>query len=107
MTAEPRSGLAGLPLVDPQVTADWTATRVPATNPVPLPSDPQGLDVAIAGAGRMWTLPEWLAETCGTSLVVVSRGRVVHEWYAEGLGPQTLFLGASMTKSVLTHLVGQ
>ena len=32
---------------------------------------------------------------------------VVHEWYAEGLDAGTLFLGASMTKSVLAHLVGR
>jgi CubicO group peptidase (beta-lactamase class C family) len=32
---------------------------------------------------------------------------VVREWYADGLGPDTLFLGASMTKSVLAHLVGR
>ena len=54
----------------------------------------------------MWSLPEWNAETHGTSLVVVVGGEVVHEWYADGLGPRTLFLGASMTKSVLTMLVG-
>ena len=74
---------------------------------MPLPGEHRDLDVAIAGAGRMWTLPEWSAETHGTSLVVVVGGRVVHEWYADGLGPQTLFLGASTTKSVLTLLVGQ
>ena len=34
-------------------------------------------------------------------------GTVVHEWYADSLGPDTLFLGASMTKSVLAHLVGR
>jgi CubicO group peptidase (beta-lactamase class C family) len=33
-------------------------------------------------------------------------GQVVHEWYAEGIGAETLLLGASMTKSVLAHLVG-
>ena len=35
------------------------------------------------------------------------RGTVVHEWYADGLGADTLFLGGSMTKSVLAHLVGR
>src|SRR4051812_17679816 len=106
MALEPQSRLAALRLVDPQNASDWTSTRVAATNPVPLLSDLVGLDVAIAGAGRMWTMAEWLAETHGTSLVVVADGVVVHEWYAEGLGPETLFLGASMTKSVLTLLVG-
>jgi CubicO group peptidase (beta-lactamase class C family) len=99
--------LAGLRLVDPQDDPHWTAARVPAADPVPLPSALRELDVAVAGAGRMWSLPEWLAETHGTSLVVVAGGRVVHEWYAAGLGPRTRFLGASMTKSVLTLLVGE
>ena len=31
----------------------------------------------------------------------------MHEWYADGLGPTTLFLGASVTKSVLASLVGR
>jgi CubicO group peptidase (beta-lactamase class C family) len=111
MTAEPASRLAGLPLVDPQENARWTSVRIRASHPVPLLAGEEHLDldvhVAIAGAGRMWTLEQWLAETHGTSLVVVAGGRVVHEWYAVGLSPQTLFLGASMTKSVLTLLVGQ
>ena len=38
---------------------------------------------------------------------MLEEGTVVHEWYAEGLGADTLFLGASMTKSVLAHLVGR
>src|SRR6478752_4423457 len=107
MTAEPQSRLAGLQMVDPQESSQWASARVPATRPVPLPGEHRDLAVRIAGAGRMWTLPEWLAETHGTSLVVVVGGRVVHEWYADRLGPQTLFLGASATKSVLTLLVGQ
>jgi CubicO group peptidase (beta-lactamase class C family) len=46
-------------------------------------------------------------ETWTTSLLVLEGGSLVHEWYADGLGPDTLFLGASMTKSVLAHLVGR
>jgi CubicO group peptidase (beta-lactamase class C family) len=38
---------------------------------------------------------------------VLDAGTVIHEWYAEGLDADTLFLGASMTKSVLGHLVGR
>ena len=38
---------------------------------------------------------------------MLDEGTVVHEWYADGLGADTLFLGASMTKSVLAHLVGR
>ena len=74
----------------------------------PLPGEPHDLDVAIAGAGRMFDLGGWNAFTHGTSLVVLDgTGRsVVHEWYAEGLGRDDCFLGASMTKSALAHLVG-
>jgi CubicO group peptidase (beta-lactamase class C family) len=107
MTAEPKSRLTGLTTVDPQDSPQWTSARVPATRPEPLLGEHRDLEVSVAGAGRMWTLPEWNAVTHGTSLVVVSAGRVVHEWYADGLGPRTLFLGASATKSVLTLLVGQ
>ena len=56
--------------------------------------------------GGCSTLTEWNAVTHGSSLLVVLHGRIVHEWYAEGLGPDDAFLGASMTKSALAHLVG-
>ena len=49
----------------------------------------------------------WVAETWSTSLLVLEGGNLTHEWYADGLGPGTLFLGASMSKSVLAHLVGR
>ena len=61
----------------------------------------------MAGAGRSHTLAEWSDATWTTSLLVLDRGEVVHESYADGLGPDTLFLGASMTKSVLAHCVGR
>ena len=61
----------------------------------------------VVGAGRSRGLEEWVAETSSTSLLVLDRGTVVHEWYADGLGADARFLGASMTKSVLAHLVGR
>ena len=72
-----------------------------------LPSAARELRVEIAGAGRSRGLAEWVEETWSTSLLVLDGGTVVHEWYADGLGPDTLFLGASMTKSVLAHLLGR
>ncbi len=109
MTTRTASRLAGLQLVNPdrqEPAGHWHHDRVPAARPDPLPVAPRPLDVAVAGAGRMRDLPAWLAETHGTSLVVVDSGVVVHEWYAAGLGADDLFLGASMTKSALAHLVG-
>lgn len=110
MSTETRSRLSGLRFVNPQRAADeslqQTFRTVHAGGSTPLPGESHDLDVAIAGAGRMFDLAEWNAFTHGTSLVVLRHGRVLHEWYAEGLGPDDCFLGASMTKSALAHLVG-
>lgn len=110
MVDDSRAGLSGLTFVNPHRPGAggpaWTHIGVPARDPVPLPSRPRPLDVEIAGAGRIRGLDAWLAETYSTSLVVVDRGTVVHEWYADGVDPSDLFLGASMTKSVLAHLAG-
>jgi CubicO group peptidase (beta-lactamase class C family) len=100
-----RSRLAELRFTDPQLHAGWPHAVVPAGGDVPLPAAPRVLACSIVGAGRVRGLEEWLTETWATSLVVVAGGEVVHEWYADGLGPGTLFLGASMTKSALAQLV--
>ncbi|MDX6372463.1 MAG: hypothetical protein QOD98_1451 [Nocardioidaceae bacterium] len=101
------SRLSGLRFTDPQREAAWSRAVVPAGAGPELPSSARELRVEIAGAGRSRGLAEWLEETWATSLVVLDRGTVVHEWYADGLDAGTLFLGASMTKSVLAHLVGR
>jgi CubicO group peptidase (beta-lactamase class C family) len=104
------SRLAGLRFVDPHLLTPgapgWCHATVPAGGDEDLPTALRPLRAQVAGAGRTRGLEEWVQETGGTSLLVVDRGDVVHEWYADGLGPETLFLGASMTKSALAHLVG-
>ena len=107
MAASTEGRLSTLTFTDPQHEPGWQHERVPARAGRRLASSPRGLEVEIAGAGRSRRLEEWVGETSSTSLVVVEQGRVVHEWYADGVGPKTLFLGASMTKSVLAHLVGR
>ena len=106
-TAAGESRLSTLTLVDPQREPGWTHATVPASDRRPLPSAPQILTVEVVGAGRSRGLAEWVEETSSTSLLVLRGGQVVHEWYADGLGPDTLLLGASMSKSVLAHLVGR
>ncbi len=101
------SRLSTLPFVDPQDDPAWHHVLVPATAARALPSAARVLEAEIAGAGRSVDLAQWVSETSSTSLLVVQDGRLVHEWYADGLGPSTLFLGASMTKSALAHLVGR
>ncbi len=101
------SRLGSLTFVDPQHDRGWRYLPVPATDARALPSAPRNLAVDVVGAGRVRGLEEWIQETSTTSLMVLDGGSVVHEWYADGLGPDTLFLGASATKSVLAHLVGR
>jgi CubicO group peptidase (beta-lactamase class C family) len=105
------AGLSTLPFSDPHHVSGWRHAVIPATDALPLPSDqgadPAGPAVEVAGGGRSRGLAAWVEETWSTSLLLEAGGRVVHEWYAEDHGPGTLFLGASMTKSVLAHLVGR
>jgi CubicO group peptidase (beta-lactamase class C family) len=110
MSTETMSRLSGLRFVNPQLAGDDGSAQsfrtVPAGASTALPGASQDLEVAIAGAGRVFDLAGWNAFTHGTSLVVLRHGQVVHEWYAEDVGPGDCFLGASMTKSALAHLVG-
>lgn len=106
-TSTVESQLATLPFLDPQHEQGWDHAIVPAGLGCPLPSAPRVLAAEIVGGGRSRGFAEWVEETSSTSLLVVERGQVIHEWYADGLGRGTLFLGASMTKSVLAHLVGR
>lgn len=102
-----RSPLSELRLADPHHTAEWSHAVVPASDGRPSPSSRRPLRARVHGAGRTRELDAWLAETYTTALVVLDRGEVVHEWYADELSAQTRFLGASMTKSVLGHVVGR
>ena len=99
--------LSDLRFADPQHATGWRHEVVPAGGSSELPADPRPIAVEVAGAGRLHDLDAWVEATWTTSLLVLDRGVVVHEWYADGLTRDTLFLGASMTKSVLAHLVGR
>ncbi len=110
------TSVASLAFVDPELPGQ-VALRPRAAEgrrdawPVHPPRLDALADVVIAGAGRILTLDEVLAMLHWTSLVVVrdvhdGRGELVHEAFAEGVGPDSRLLGASMTKSVLAQLVG-
>jgi hypothetical protein len=106
-TRSARSTLAELAFIDAPDDPSWAHETVPAGGGEQLPVDARVLEVEVAGAGTTWDLATWRDATHSTSLLVLHGGTVVHEWYAAGLGPRTRFLGASMTKSVLAHLVGR
>ncbi len=99
--------LSRLRFADPHEDAGWRHVVVPAVGGVPLSGSGGAVVADVAGAGTTWTLDAWREETWTTSLLVLVRGAVAYEWYAPGLGPRTRFLGASMTKSALAHLVGR
>ncbi len=101
------SRLSGLRFTDPQDEPGWRHVVVPADSGQAMPTAPRTLQAEVVGAGTTRELGAWLEETWATSLLVLERGTVVHEWYAAGLAPHTRFLGASMTKSALAHLVGR
>jgi CubicO group peptidase (beta-lactamase class C family) len=104
-TAANGSRLSGLRFTDPHRDPEYVHRLVAPGGDQPLPSAPRVLSCEIVGAGTVRGVEEWLRETWATSLVVVAGGSVVHEWYADGVGPETLLLGASMSKSLLAQLV--
>ncbi len=106
-TRAPESRLSGLVFTDPQADPAWERSVVPARAAAELPTSLRSVDVQVAGAGTTWDLEAWRAETHTLALVLVQDGTVVHEWYADGLDASTTFLGASMSKSALAHLVGR
>lgn len=106
-TRTSRSPLTDLVFIDAPHVPGWSHRTVPAGGTEELTTDIRELEVEVAGAGTTWDLAAWRDTTHTTSLLVVVGGTVVHEWYAAGLGSRTLFLGASMSKSVLAHLVGR
>ncbi len=101
------SRLSGLVFIDAPDNPAWTHHVVPAEGSAELSTELRPLDVQVAGAGTLWSLDGWRDETHTTALLVLQGATVVHEWYAAGLGPTTRFLGASMSKSALAHVVGR
>jgi CubicO group peptidase (beta-lactamase class C family) len=105
-----RSQLSTMTFVDPQHDTDRQYVVVRATDPRPLPRELRLLRGEVPGAGTTRDLQRWVSETHTTALLSLDgplgEGRVVHEWYADGVSAASVLLGASMTKSVLAHLVG-
>ena len=83
------------------------------TEPWPLghrvdPVMPDDVDVARleAALDRAFAEPDTTVQRNTRAVLVVHRGRIIAERYAEGFGPRTRFPGWSMTKSVGSALVG-
>jgi CubicO group peptidase (beta-lactamase class C family) len=106
-----RPAISTLAFIDPQDDPGRRHVTIRASRPRPLPRELRRLTAQIPGAGCMRDLDAWVTETHTTALLVLDgelgSGVVVHEWYADGVSAESLFLGASMTKSVLPHMVGR
>lgn len=106
------SDLSELAFIDPQQDPGLAHARIPGGGPMPWPAgsdagDPDWWSVRVIGAGTVRTLQEWLTATYTTSLLVLRPdGSPALEWYRDDCDAQTLFLGASATKSQLASLVG-
>lgn len=63
-------------------------------------------DLGIAGPGGTLSFDQWLAETSTDGIVVLQRGRVVHEAYANGMTYRSPHILMSVSKSMLGLLAG-
>ncbi|MDA9401207.1 serine hydrolase domain-containing protein [Bradyrhizobium sp. CCBAU 45389] len=66
---------------------------------------PQSPELA-AALDRAFTEPAQPPHRRTRAIVVMKAGRVIAERYADGIGPETPLLGFSMTKSVVSALIG-
>jgi CubicO group peptidase (beta-lactamase class C family) len=72
-----------------------------------LPAAKRAIDIAVEpDAGEPLTFERFLAETDTDGLVVLHRGRIVAEHYANGMTPETPHILMSVSKSMLGLLVG-
>ena len=74
--------------------------------PRPLPADPRPLPETFTHGGGEDRIEDWIERTKTTSLLVLKDGRVAHERYRLGTGPEDLRMSWSVAKSVVSSLVG-
>jgi len=71
-----------------------------------LPQADRPLDFTYSYQGQTYTPDQFLERTYTNALIVIKSGRIVHELYRNNTGPQTRFMGWSMTKSIVSTLIG-
>lgn len=71
-----------------------------------LPQAPRALPVSYGFAGKSHDVADFLDRTLTTGLLVLHRGRIVHEEYRLGADESSLFTSWSVAKSVLSALIG-
>ena len=94
---------AGMAAVEPPANDRQPALLPEIAGPAIVP--PQSSSLA-AALDRAFTEPAQPPYRRTRAVVVMKSGRVVAERYAEGIGPETPLLGFSMTKSIISALIG-
>ncbi|WP_300683304.1 serine hydrolase [Nocardioides sp.] len=101
--------LAKLELTAPSRQGDlFPARTLPASGtPVEFGSGSAALPDDVPWKGRRVSLDDFLSTTHSKALVVLRDGRLVQEWYAAGVTPQTRMSSWSVAKSVVSLMIGQ
>jgi CubicO group peptidase (beta-lactamase class C family) len=97
---------AGLPApeaLQPERASEARPELPDVAIPEELVPPPPGLRAALAAA---FAEPDARNPRATKAVVIVHRGRLIAERYAEGYGPDTPLLGRSLTKSVINALIG-
>lgn len=85
----------------------FTTRSVPRSGPVwQLPRNDRPLTFTYAHGGQTFTPEQFLDRTYTDALLVMKDGRIVHENYRNNSDERTRFMGWSMTKSLVSILVG-
>lgn len=93
----------GIAVVEPPATDKQPALLPEIAGPGIVPPQSPSLAAAIERAFAGPVQPPYRHTR---AVVVMKRGRVIAERYADGIGPQTPLLGFSMTKSLVSALIG-
>jgi len=71
-----------------------------------LPAAHHALDFQYTHAGTTYAASEFAGRTYTNALLVIKDGRIVHEHYANNMRADTRHMGWSMTKSIVSILIG-
>ncbi|MFT4228196.1 MAG: serine hydrolase [Micropruina sp.] len=102
--------LIRLQTTDPSAQGTAFASRpvMPSGQIGVLPADPtRHLPDAVPWKGARIPVSEMLEITHSRAFVVLHEGKLVHEWYADGVAADTQLASWSVAKSVVSLLVGQ
>lgn len=83
--------------------ADWVE---PPVTPYPLSSVSTPLSITYTHQGRTFTLDDYFSRTDVLGFLILQDGRTVFERYLHGTGPVDRYLSMSVSKSIVSVLIG-